>query len=129
MTRGDFSQLVERVVASIPESFRQHFENLVFVVEDVADAQLLAEVGYGPDEELLGFYRGFPFSERFHDLVPAEPDMIYLFQRSIEAEAADTGLPVVQVVRETVAHEVAHYFGFSEQDLDRFEALWASGGA
>jgi len=127
MTRSEFERVVDRVVSSIPAAFRSHFENLVFVVEDYADAQLLAEAGYEPGEELLGFYRGYPLNERQHDLVQTEPDMIYLFQRTIEAEAAATSLPIVQVVRETVVHEVAHFFGFSEADLERFEALWAAG--
>jgi len=129
MTRNDFEDLVEQVVASIPESFRVHFQNLVFVVEDSPDRQLLAEAGSGTGEELLGYYRGFPLSERQHDLLPSEPDMIYLFQHSIEAEARATDLPVAQVVRETVVHEVAHYFGFSEAELERFELLWAAGRA
>jgi len=125
MRRRDFERVVERCIASIPETYRDHFENLIFVVEDRPDAELLAEAGYGPDEELLGYYRGFPLSERLHDLVPLEPDMIYLFQEPIEAEAAECRLSLAQVIRETVVHEVAHYFGFSEEEMDRIEALWA----
>jgi len=125
MRRSDFERLVERTIASIPAVYREHFENLIFVVEDRPDAELLAEAGYGPDEELLGYYRGLPLGERQHDLVPFEPDMIYLFQEPIEAEAAECGIPLFQVIRETVIHEVAHYFGFSEAEMDRIEALWA----
>ncbi len=129
MRRSDFEREVARVIDTIPEAFRRHFENLAFVVEDRADAELLAEAGYGPDEELLGFYRGYPLSERQHDLVQLEPDLIYLFQASIEAEAYAARLPVRRVIFETVLHEVAHYFGFSEEEMDRIEALWAGGDA
>ena len=55
--------------------------------------------------------------------------MIYLFQQPIEDEAEACALPVERVVRETLVHEVAHYFGFSEAELERFEALWASARA
>jgi len=129
MRRREFERQVERVLDAIPEEFRRHFDNLAFVIEDRADAELLAEAGYGPDEELLGFYRGYPLSERQHDLVPLEPDFIYLFQEAIEDEAVAARLPVRQVIFETVLHEVAHYFGFSEEEMDRIEALWAAGGA
>jgi predicted Zn-dependent protease with MMP-like domain len=37
----------------------------------------------------------------------------------------ETGMPVFQVIRETVIHELAHYFGFSEEEMDEIEALWA----
>lgn len=129
MTRDEFEQLANRVIASIPEDYRRHLNNLVFVVEDAPSVELLAEAGYSPGEELLGFYRGHPLPERYHDLVQPEPDMIFLFQQSIEAEARETGLSVQRVIRETVLHEVAHYFGFTEDEMDRVEALWAGDGA
>lgn len=129
MTRGEFEQLANRVIASIPEEYRRHLNNLVFVIEDVPSESLLAEAGYPPGEELLGFYRGHPLSVRQHDLIQTEPDMIFLFQVPIEAEANETGLSVHRVIRETVLHEVAHYFGFSEDEMDRIEALWAGDDA
>ena len=129
MTRAEFEQLASRVIASIPEDYRRHLNNLVFVVEDSPSEALLVEAGYPPGEELLGFYRGHPLSERYHDLIQTEPDMIFLFQDPIETEASETGLSVHRVIRETVLHEVAHYFGFSEEEMDRIEALWAGDDA
>ena len=129
MTRSEFEHLANRVIASIPKDYRRHINNLVFVVEDAPSDKLLAEAGYLPGEELLGFYRGHPLSERHHDLIQTEPDMIFLFQKPIEAEAKETGLSVHRVIRETVLHEVAHYFGFSEEEMDRIEALWAGDDA
>ncbi len=126
MTPGDFARLVDRLIAEIPGEFRQRLENLVFVVEQHPDRDILLEAGLTEKDDLLGFYRGYPLQERSHDLVMQEPDMIYLFQQSIEDEAAYCGMPVAQVVRETLVHEMAHYFGFSEAELDRFEALWVA---
>jgi len=129
MTQAEFERLVEKVIAEIPDQFSDRFENLVFVVERLPGCELLAEAGLDVHEELLGFYRGIPLDERSHDMTMQEPDMIYLFQQAIEIEAAACNLAIEQVVRETVAHEVAHYFGFSEEYLEHFEDLWAKGQA
>ena len=125
MRRAVFERLVEKTLATLPEPYAGQLHNLVFMVEDWADAETLAEVGFEDPEELLGFFRGTPLTERTHDQLDMGPDVILLFQGAIVNEAQLTGLSVRQVVRETLWHEIAHYFGFSEAEMDRIEALWA----
>jgi predicted Zn-dependent protease with MMP-like domain len=76
---------------------------------------------------LLGFYRGWPLDERFHDASPELPDVITIYQQAVEAHARETGTGLLRVIRETVMHELAHHFGFSEEELDEVERLWADG--
>lgn len=125
MNRKNFERLVARAIARIPGSFLERVENLTFQVEEWADAETLAEVGFDDPRDLLGFYRGWPLSERTHDYGFHPPDVIVIFQGAVENHVAETGEPLLKVIRETVIHELAHYFGFSEDEMEQIEALWA----
>jgi predicted Zn-dependent protease with MMP-like domain len=100
-------------------------ENLSFQVEDWADDDTLDEVGFDDPRDLLGFYRGWPLSERTHEYGSCLPDVITIYQAAVEEYAAETGEPLLKVIRETIIHELAHYFGFSEEQMDQIEDLWA----
>jgi len=127
MRRRDFERLVERAIARIPAEFRARIDNLSFQVEDWADAETLAEVGFDDPRDLLGFYRGWPLSERTHEYGSCLPDVITVYQGAVEDYVAETGEPPLKVVRETIMHELAHYFGFSEEEMDEIEELWDGG--
>jgi predicted Zn-dependent protease with MMP-like domain len=124
MKRKDFERLVERSIARIPREFLAQVENLSFQVEDWADDDTLDEVGFDDPRDLLGYYRGWPLSERTHDYGSCLPDVITIFQAAVEEYAAETGEPLLKVIRETIIHELAHYFGFSEEQMDQIEDLW-----
>ncbi|GAB4562068.1 MAG: metallopeptidase family protein [Geothermobacteraceae bacterium] len=125
MRRREFERMVARLVDELPEPFAGRLDNLVFLVEDHADKDLLAEFGYEHPDELLGTFFGTPLSERTFDLVEDGPCRIVLFQQAIENEARATGLSVRRVARETLWHEIAHYFGFTEEEMDTVERQWA----
>ena len=125
MRRKDFERLVERAIARIPKEFLAQIENLSFQVEDWADDDTLDEVGFEDPRDLLGYYRGWPLSERTHQYGSCLPDVITIYQAAVEEYAAETGEPLLKVIRETIIHELAHYFGFSEEQMDRIEDLWA----
>jgi predicted Zn-dependent protease with MMP-like domain len=125
MRRKDFEGLVERAIARIPQEFLAQVENLSFQVEDWADVDTLDEVGFDDPRDLLGYYRGWPLSERTHEYGSCLPDVITIYQAAVEEYAAEAGEPLLKVIRETIIHELAHYFGFSEEEMDRIEALWA----
>jgi predicted Zn-dependent protease with MMP-like domain len=128
MSRREFEEQVERAVATIPQEFLSRVENLTFQVEDWADEMTLDDVGFDDPRDLLGFYRGWPLSERTHDYGSCLPDVIIIYQGAVENHVSETGMSVFQVIRETVIHELAHYFGFSEEEMDEIEALWAGEG-
>ncbi|HKI52263.1 MAG TPA: metallopeptidase family protein [Geothermobacteraceae bacterium] len=128
MTRAAFEQLVDAILLTLPAEYAGRLHNLVFIVEDWADAELLAELGFDDPAELLGFFSGTPLSERSFDQIAHGPELITLYQGAIEKETAASGLPLGQVVRETLWHEIAHYFGFSEEEMDRIEDFWAGEG-
>lgn len=125
MNRRTFERLVARAVDGIPREFLDKVENLAFVVEEWADDETLAEVGFDDPRDLLGFYRGIALPDRSHDSLATAPDVIVLYRGAILDYVADTGAPLLKVIRETVVHELAHYFGFSEEEMDAIEDLWA----
>lgn len=125
MKQTEFEQLVEQVLTTLPDEYAGRLHNLVFIVEESAGAELLDELGFHVAEKLLGFFRGTPPGERSFDQIDFGPELITLYQRAIEAEAETSGLSLHQVIRETLWHEIAHYFGFSEEEMDRIEDFWA----
>lgn len=128
MNRRTFEKLVERAIARIPAEFLAKVENLTFQVEGWAPPEVLAEVGFDDERDLLGYYRGWALPERGISYGGVPPDAIILYQYAIEDYVAETGEPMLKVIRETVVHELAHYFGFSEEEMERIEALWAGEG-
>lgn len=127
MRRKDFERQVDRAIAAIPAEFMEKVENLVFHVEDWPDAETLSEVGFDDPRDLLGYYSGWPLSERPHDYGGCLPDVITIYQGAVENHVAETGEPLLKVIRETVIHELAHYFGFTEAEMDVIERRWAGG--
>jgi len=125
VNRRTFEKLVERAIARIPAEFLARVENLTFQVEGWAPPEVLDEVGFDDERDLLGYYRGWALPERGTSYGSAPPDTIILYQYAIEDYVAETGEPLIKVIRETVVHELAHYFGFSEEEMERIEALWA----
>lgn len=120
MNRDRFLARVDEALASIPEEFRQALTNIAIVVEDEPTAAQLAEVGVEPPDTLLGLYQGTPITERQWAHGNVLPDKITLFQAPIE-ESSDDEDDLVRAVGETLIHEVGHYFGLSEEEIEEIE--------
>lgn len=124
MNKGDFERQVDLAIQAIPEQFLERIENLTFQVQDWPDEETLAAVALDDPRGLLGYYMGWPLTERTHDYGNCPPDVIIIYQGAVENYLEETGEPLAKVLRETVMHELAHYFGFSEEEMDVIERLW-----
>ena len=120
MQREKFEELVAEALASIPRRFRDAMSNLAIVVEDEPDPALLTEMDVEPGGTLLGLYQGIPLTERRWDYGNALPDRILLFQGPHEREADDEE-DLVVAIGETLIHEIGHYFGLSEDEIEAIE--------
>ena len=127
MTRERFRALVDEALATIPKDFRDALQNIAIVVEDTPTAAQLSEVGLEPPDTLLGLYEGTPLTERAWAHGNALPDKITLFQRSIE-EASDDEDDTIVAIGETLIHEIGHYFGLSEEEIELIEDQYWRGG-
>jgi predicted Zn-dependent protease with MMP-like domain len=120
MTRNHFRQLVDAALETIPARFRDAMKNIAIVIEDEPTAAQLDDVGIEPPDTLLGLYEGTPLTERQWAHGNVLPDKITLFQRPIE-EDSESEDDVVIAVGETLIHEVGHYFGLSEEEIEEIE--------
>ncbi len=118
MERRRFLRLVGRALAELPSPYREWLENVDVVVERRPGRRHLRTAGLGSRETLFGLYEGVPLTERGSDYGMVLPDKITIFQEPLEREfLADDEL--VEEVRRTVLHELAHHFGLSDQELER----------
>jgi len=120
MTRARFERLVSEAINTIPARFRDELRNLAVIVEDDPPDDLLDEMGIDPPDTLFGLYQGTPLTERAWDYGNTLPDRIVLYQGPIE-DASDSDDDVVVNIGETLIHEVGHYFGLSEDELEEIE--------
>jgi predicted Zn-dependent protease with MMP-like domain len=120
MTREEFRALVDEALMDIPDEFRDAMKNIAIVVEDEPSAHALAEVGLEPGDTLLGLYEGIPLTERQWAHGNVLPDKITLFQNAIE-ESSESREDTVVAIGETLIHEVGHYFGLSEEEIEEIE--------
>jgi predicted Zn-dependent protease with MMP-like domain len=126
VNRDAFDRLVADAVASIPRRFRDAMKNVAIVVEDEPSADLLREMDIEPPDTLLGLYQGTPLTQRAWDYGNALPDRILLFQQPIERESDDEDDTVV-AIGETLIHEIGHYFGLSEEEIEEIEERYWRG--
>jgi predicted Zn-dependent protease with MMP-like domain len=117
LTRVEFERVVGEALESLPKRFADLIENVVIAVEDEPTADDLESIGRDTDgdSEVLGIYRGVALTERTHDM-PLLPDEIAVFRGPI-GRIARTRHEAVQEVRETIIHELGHYFGLSDDEM------------
>jgi predicted Zn-dependent protease with MMP-like domain len=128
MNRTEFRALVDEALATIPDRFRDAMQNIAIVVEDEPSPGALAEVGIEPPDTLLGLYEGTPLTERQWSHGNVLPDKITLFQDPIEDASSDRD-DVVIAIAETLIHEIGHYFGLSEDEIEDIEdRFWHGDG-
>jgi predicted Zn-dependent protease with MMP-like domain len=126
VTRADFERLVAEAVTLIPRRFRREMKNLALVVEEEPSPDLLAEMDIEPPDSLYGLYQGTPLTERRWDYGNALPDRITIYQKPIEEDCEDED-EIRAVIGETLIHEVGHYFGLSEEEIEEIEARYWRG--
>ena len=126
MTRARFEQLVAEAVRLIPKRFRREMKNLALVVEAEPSDELLEEMEIEPPDSLYGLYQGTPLPERSWAFGNALPDRITIFQRPIEEDCDDED-EIRAVIGETLIHEVGHYFGMSEEEIEEIEERYWRG--
>ncbi len=107
-----FEELVTDALDSLPEELGRTFRNVAVLVEDEREGQ----------PNLLGLYEGVPLTERGQWYSGVLPDRVTIFRLPILRRCA-TYADVVNEVRITVIHELAHHMGIDDDRLD--ELGWA----
>jgi predicted Zn-dependent protease with MMP-like domain len=115
MKREHFIKVVEESLDSLPKEFRSRIQNVAILVEDFPPNQS----PYHPGQQrrlLLGIFHGVPATKKSIFDVPIGPAHIVLYQQNIEAICSNEA-QVRQQIRQTLMHELGHYFGMTEEQL------------
>lgn len=132
MNEPEFAAIMQSEWDAMPEKYKAHVENVALLVEDEPSEELRALEGLEEGETLLGHYHGIPNTERGSEygVGATLPDTITLYRLPILDEAQELTddhtsqfkSNVAKVVRETLWHEIGHYFGFDEEPINHREA-------
>jgi predicted Zn-dependent protease with MMP-like domain len=110
--RERFDELADEALAGLPAWVKARLDNVEVLIED---APPLDQPG------LLGLYEGIPLTHRGLGYSGVMPDRITLFRSTIERLARGSDERLTRLVEETVIHEVAHYFGISDERLTELD--------
>jgi predicted Zn-dependent protease with MMP-like domain len=120
VTHSEFEALVERALRTLPRRFKERIANVAVVVEDWADDETLRELDIEPPDTLYGLYRGIDLTHRDTSYGNVLPDTIHIYQGPIEEDCADAA-EMADLVRDTVIHEIGHYFGLDDDTMEGIE--------
>jgi predicted Zn-dependent protease with MMP-like domain len=112
LSEDRFVELAAEAVDALPAWVRESLDNVEIFVEDEPP----------PGSHLLGLYQGVPLSSRSGHYSGVLPDHITLFAGPIVREARGSEARLRAIVGHTVAHEIAHHFGISDERLLEIDA-------
>lgn len=121
MDRESFEAVVSGALASLPPEFARHLQNVEVVVATRPTRYHRKLLGLHPwqGHSLYGLYEGVPLTERGGEGI-VMPDVITIFQGPLERDFPRSELP--EQIRRTVVHEIAHFFGISDERLRELDA-------
>lgn len=122
---AEIEAIARRTIAGLPAEFAGHARDVAIRVEEFASDEFLDELEIDDPLELTGLYEGVPMTEKSVLDQPLGPDTIWLFRRAILDEWAARGdVTLGDLVAHVLVHELAHHFGWSDDDIARVDRWW-----
>ena len=110
---------------AVPAAYAEPAREVALRIEDFADRETLASLGIADPYDLSGLYQGVPLPQKSVSAQPQQPDEIFLFRRPILEEWIERGNVTLQeLVTHVLVHEIAHHFGWSDDDIARIDRWW-----
>ncbi len=122
VTEEEFEVLVREGIEAISVHYHSRIKNVAVVIGKEPTRHHLEVAGIQPGWTLYGLYEGVPLTERGENYMFTVPDKITIFSVPI-LKNADTIEDARKIVKNTVWHEFAHYFGLDEEEVGRREEL------
>mgnify|MGYP000128398091 FL=1 len=117
--------LARATIADLPPQFAGPAQSVVLRVADFAPDDIVEDMGIDDPFELTGLYDGVPMTEKSVMDMMDRPDTIWLFRRPILDEWAERGnVSIAELVGHIVIHELAHHFGWSDEDIAGIDPWW-----
>jgi predicted Zn-dependent protease with MMP-like domain len=113
VTPERFEELVVEALDALPAWVHDTMDNIEVLIEDQPPPG---------QPTLLGLYHGIPLASRGSGYTNVLPDTITLYRATIVAVAGSDEVRLRQQVARTVAHEIAHHFGISDERLWELDA-------
>lgn len=120
MDRAQFDRIVTRAIEGLPAQLRERLENVDVIVYDSRNKRRSGR-HWEEEADCYGLFEGRPIGDQSVTPGGAEdlmPSRIILFQKTIE-EDFDDPAGMVKCIQDTILHEIGHWFGHDEDDLDR----------
>ncbi|MBP3959682.1 metallopeptidase family protein [Gemmata sp. G18] len=123
MSMKKFAGVVRSAIDSLPNEIKRHLENVVIDVEEEPSDEFLREAGFTDEEiedgdSLYGYF--MPLEGAAASEMLENPNRILIFRNPLEDDFPDPHELRIEI-RKTVIHEIAHHFGWSDRDLERFD--------
>src|SRR5438270_5219923 len=118
---ADIEAIARRTLERLPSPFAESLDEIVLLIEPVADPDTARSLGLHHPMQLSGLYSGVPLNRRSVLQSGTLPERITLYSRPILAEWRSTRFSLEQIVSHIVIHEVGHHFGFSDDDMHALE--------
>jgi predicted Zn-dependent protease with MMP-like domain len=119
---GEIEAIARAALARLPAQFAEHLGDVVLLVEEFADDELLAEMGFEDPFDLTGVYEGTPLHEKSIEHSGRLPDRIRLFRAPMLDEWIARGDETLEhFVAHVLVHEVGHHFGLSDETMHALE--------
>ena len=115
MERPAYEAIIQEAITALPKAIREGMKDVLIMLEEEQ-----------PKERgglLLGLYEGIPLTQWGREMSGKPPDKITLFRQSIE-QYAHNPEEIPDLIRETLWHEIAHYFGFGHDRIGQMEKRW-----
>ncbi len=131
MSLRRFGQIVRRVLQTLPQEFQPYLDNVVVDVEEQPDLETLRELGLTEQEiadgdSLYGLFAPMDLPSNWsadaldlHDL----PHRIIIYKRPLEEDFPERR-QLLDEIRKTVIHELAHHFGYTDRDLEKWTDVY-----
>jgi predicted Zn-dependent protease with MMP-like domain len=119
------SDLARAAIDALPAPYAEAARAVALRVEDFPPEHILREMEVDDPFALTGLYSGIPLTEKSVLDQPHGPDVIWLFRRPILDEWTDRGdVALGDLVAHVLVHELAHHFGWSDEDIARIDRWW-----
>jgi predicted Zn-dependent protease with MMP-like domain len=128
MSLRRFGQVVARVMETLPDELKQHLDNVVVDVEEEPDLETLRRMDFTEEEiaegeTLYGLFDPLPLPDTCGMDFDDPPHRIIIYKRPLE-EDFPHARELMTEIRKTVIHELAHHFGYTDRDLERWTNVY-----
>jgi predicted Zn-dependent protease with MMP-like domain len=128
MSLRRFGAVVASVLETLPEPLKQYLDNVVVDVEHEADVETLRRMDFTEEEiaggeTLYGLFDPLPLPDTCGMDFDTPPHRIIIYKRPLEEDFPDPH-ELMNEIRKTVIHELAHHFGYTDRDLEKWTDVY-----